>query len=254
MRSTADNNCTLKPTDEERECLNLGSYNYLGFADDWHTSCKKEVRAVAETFPASTCSSFAEGGYTALHKKLEKVVADYVGKPAALIFNMGYATNSLGVPAIMGKGCLILSDCLNHASIVNGARASGATIRVFKHNDAENLEALLRQAIVEGQDRTHRPWRKILVMVEGIYSMEGDICRLPSIVAVAKKYKAYVYLDEAHSIGAMGKTGRGICEHTGVDPKGALQQERATWRTLPHFDRPPSSHFPVLITMQTSTF
>lgn len=163
-------------------------------------------------------TSFAEGGFTSLHAKLEKVVADFVGKPAAMIFNMGYATNALGIPAIMHKGCLILSDSLNHASIVNGARASGATVRVFKHNDADNLEALLRQAIVEGQERSHRPWKKILVMVEGIYSMEGDICRLPDIVRVAKKYKAFVYLDEAHSIGAMGASGKGICEHTGVDP------------------------------------
>jgi serine palmitoyltransferase len=133
--------------------------------------------ATSKAYPASMCTSFAEGGYTGLHRQLEKDVAAFVGKPDAIVFNMGYATNSLGIPAIMHKGCLILSDSLNHASIVNGARASGATIRVFKHNDASNLEALLRQAIVEGQEKSHRPWKKILVMVEGIYSMEGDICR-----------------------------------------------------------------------------
>lgn len=217
-RVSHDGNRTLVPTERETECLNLGSYNYLGFADIWHRACASEVNATAAAFPASMATSFAEGGYTALHAKLEKVVADFVGKPAAMIFNMGYATNALGIPAIMHKGCLIISDSLNHTSIVNGARASGATVRVFKHNDADNLEALLRQAIVEGQDRSHRPWKKILVMVEGIYSMEGDICRLPEIVRVAKRYKAFLYLDEAHSIGAMGPSGKGICEHTGVDP------------------------------------
>jgi serine palmitoyltransferase len=146
------------------------------------------------------------------------MVASFVGKPAALVFNMGFATNSLGIPAIAGKGCLIISDSLNHASIVTGARASGACIRVFKHNDADSLEALLRHSIVEGQERSHRPWRKIIVIVEGIYSMEGDLCNLKDIVRVAKKYRAYLYLDEAHSIGALGPTGRGICEHAGVDP------------------------------------
>jgi len=86
---------------------------------------------------------------------------------------------------------------LNHASIVVGCRGSGAKIKVFKHNDANDLEKVLRQAIAEGQPRTHRPWKKILIVVEGIYSMEGEICVLPEIVALKKKYKAYLYVDEA---------------------------------------------------------
>jgi serine palmitoyltransferase len=89
-------------------------------------------------------------------------------------------------------------------------------LQVFKHHDYANLEALLRASIIEGQDRTHRAWKKILIMIEGLYSMEGEICDLKAVVAIAKKYKAYVYMDEAHSIGAMGKSGRGICEHAGV--------------------------------------
>jgi serine palmitoyltransferase len=90
---------------------------------------------------------------------------------------------------------------------------------VFKHNDPEDLERVLRDSIVEGQPRTRRPWKKIIIIVEGIYSMEGEIAKLKEIVALKKKYKAYLYVDEAHSIGALGKTGRGVCEHTGVDPK-----------------------------------
>jgi serine palmitoyltransferase len=90
---------------------------------------------------------------------------------------------------------------------------------VFRHNEPAHLEQVLREAIINGQPRHHRPWKKIMVMVEGIYSMEGDICNLPEIVRVCKKYKAYIYVDEAHSIGALGKTGRGVCEQTGVDPK-----------------------------------
>ena len=207
-----------RPTSEERECLNLGSYNYLGFADDWHETCKPSVMAAAAAYPASMCTSFAEGGYTSLHRELERTVADFVGKPAAMVFNMGFATNSLGIPAFVGKGCLLISDSLNHSSIVTGARASGATVRVFAHNDADSLEALLRQSIVAGQERSHRPWRKIVVIVEGIYSMEGDLCNLRDVVRVTKKYRAYLYMDEAHSIGAMGRTGRGMCEQAGVDP------------------------------------
>jgi len=87
---------------------------------------------------------------------------------------------------------------------------------VFKHNDLDSLENVLRNAIADGQPRTHRPWKKIIVLVEGIYSMEGDIVNLPGVVQVAKKYKAYIYLDEAHSIGCLGKTGRGVCEYWGV--------------------------------------
>jgi serine palmitoyltransferase len=101
---------------------------------------------------------------------------------------------------------------------VAGARGSSAKVAVFQHNTPSHLEQVLREAISEGQPRTHRAWKKIIVVVEGIYSMEGELCRLKEIVAVAKKYKAYIYLDEAHSIGAIGKTGRGICELQGVDP------------------------------------
>ena len=196
----------------------MGSYNYLGFADDYQTTCGPHVSAALSAFPISACTSFAEGGYTSLHKELETNVAAFLGKPAAVVFNMGFATNFLGIPTLAGPGCLILSDALNHTSIVNGARASGATIRVFKHNDAGNLEGALRKVIVQGQEKTGRAWRKIIVIVEGLYSMEGEICNLAAILKVTKKYKAYLYVDEAHSIGALGESGRGVCEHAGVKP------------------------------------
>jgi serine palmitoyltransferase len=202
-----------------RQCINLGSYNYLGFADDWPATCRDPVLATAARYPTSLCTSSAEGGFTSLHRDLEECVAQYVGKEAACVFNMGWATNALGLPALFaGKGTLIVSDSLNHNSIVAGARTSGATVRIFRHNDVVSLRNLLRAAIREGQERTHRPWRRILVCVEGIYSMEGEFCRLAEVVRTAKEHKAYVYLDEAHSVGATGATGRGVCEHAGVDP------------------------------------
>lgn len=157
-------------------------------------------------------------GTVAVHKELEAFVAAFLGKEDAIVYNMGFGTNATTIPALVGAGDLIVSDALNHTSIVNGARASGALIRIFKHNDAEDLEVVLRDAISLGRPRTRRPWRKILVAVEGVYSMEGEICNLAAISRVCKKYKVYLYLDEAHSIGALGKSGRGVTEHCGVDP------------------------------------
>jgi serine palmitoyltransferase len=150
---------------------------------------------------------------------VERIVATFVGKEDAIVLNMGFNTNATIIPTLTTRGDLIVSDELNHTSIVNGARASGAAIRTFRHNDAKDLERILREAIVVGQPRTRRPWNRILVVVEGIYSMEGEYCNLRNVVEVCKRYGAYVYLDEAHSIGAMGATGRGCCEYTGVDPK-----------------------------------
>ncbi|KAM7254003.1 hypothetical protein ACFE04_027371 [Oxalis oulophora] len=216
-RHSNDNNKTMVRTSKVTRCLNLGSYNYLGFAaaDEF---CTPRAIETLKKYSASTCSTRVEGGTTALHNELEECVAKFVGKPAAIVFGMGYVTNSAILPVLIGKKGLIISDSLNHNSIVNGSRGSGATVRVFQHNTPSHLEEVLREQIAGGQPRTHRPWKKIIVIVEGIYSMEGELCKLPEIIAICKKYKAYTYLDEAHSIGAVGKTGRGVCELLGVDP------------------------------------
>ncbi|XWS43956.1 hypothetical protein CRYUN_Cryun15aG0003000 [Craigia yunnanensis] len=215
-RYSNDNNKTFKRTGNISRCLNLGSYNYLGFAaaDGY---CTPRAIESLRRFSPSTCSSRVDGGTTVLHTELEESVARFVGKPAAIVFGMGYVTNSAILPVLIGKGGLIISDSLNHNSIINGARGSGATIRVFQYNTPSHLEEVLREQIAQGQPRTHRPWKKIMVIVEGIYSMEGELCKLPEIIAICKKYKAYTYLDEAHSIGAVGKTGRGVCELLGVN-------------------------------------
>lgn len=131
---------------------------------------------------------------------------------------MGFATNSLNLPAILSPGCLVVSDEKNHASIILGLRLSGATIRVFKHNDMVDLEKVLKNAIFNGQPKTKAPWKKILIIVEGVFSMEGSIVKLPEVIALKKKYKAYMYLDEAHSVGAMGPNGGGVVDYFGVNP------------------------------------
>lgn len=158
-----------------------------------------------------------EAGTQALLKETEELTAEFVGKEAAMVFSMGFSTNSSMIPALIGPGCLIISDELNHSSLVFGSRISGASIRVFKHNNPEHLEHVLRDAISQGMPRTHRPWKKILLIIEGLYSMEGDICILPEIVALRKKYKFYLFVDEAHSIGALGPRGRGVCDLFNID-------------------------------------
>lgn len=197
--------------------MNLGSYNYLGFAEP-DSPCVPAVLESLDQYSTSTCSSRTDAGTTELHQELEDLVAEFVGKPAAVVFGMGFGTNSTVIPALLGKHDLIISDSLNHASIIIGARSSGAKIKVFQHNNYKNLERVIRKAIIEGQPRSHRPWSKILIMVEGIYSMEGELCPLDKIVEIKNKYKCYLYVDEAHSIGALGANGRGICEYRNVDP------------------------------------
>jgi serine palmitoyltransferase len=216
-RKSTDSNFSFKQTGKTLDVINLGSYNYLGFADDWQETCRDSVLEAFDDFGVGLSSSPADVGYCKYHVQLENMMAEFLKKESCIIFNMGYGTNATTIPSLMGKGSLIISDSLNHTSIVNGVRAAGSTCKVFKHDDPIHLEQVLRKAIVEGQPRKNRPWRKILVICEGVYSMEGEISHLKEIVQVCKKYKAYVYLDEAHSIGAMGATGRGITEHAGVD-------------------------------------
>jgi len=216
-RESKDYNLTFRLTGRQLTLLNLSSYNYLGFAQN-EGECAEQVRASIRKYGTGQCSSRMDLGTLDIHVKLEELVARYLGKPAAIVTGMGFATNSTTLPVLVGKGALVISDALNHSSLVVGSRTSSASIRVFKHNDIADLEECLREAISQGQPRTHRPWTKILVVVEGLYSMEGNICNLPAIVALKKKYKFYLYVDEAHSIGALGPTGRGVCEHWGINP------------------------------------
>ena len=200
-----------------RRCINLGSYNYLGFADDWQGTCAPTVKNSLKDLPVSSSSSPLEYGSTTLHRQLEETVARFLGKEDAIVFTMGFNTNATIIPALVSRGDLVISDKLNHTSIVTGTRSSGAAIRIFRHNDMKHLEKILRESVLLGRPRSRRPWNKILVIVEGIYSMEGEFAELKETVEICKKYGAYVYLDEAHSVGATGPTGRGCTEVLGVD-------------------------------------
>ena len=169
-------------------CLNILSYSHIGFAAA-QGGCADAVEKSLRRYGVSTCGARLEGGSSELHVTAEALVARFLGQEDALISSMGFATNSTIIPALVSKGCLIISDELNHASIRFGARLSGANVRMFKHNNVESLESLLREVISQGQPKTHRPWKKIMVIVEGLYSMEGTLVNLPGIMELKTKYK-----------------------------------------------------------------
>ncbi|OBA28577.1 PLP-dependent transferase [Hanseniaspora valbyensis NRRL Y-1626] len=201
----------------EKLCLNLSSYNYLGFAQSEGT-CTDFVINNIDKWGVSSNGPRNLLGTTQLHLDTEALVARFVGKDDCIITSMGYSTNANFFNSFLNKNCLVISDELNHASIRTGVRLSGASVKPYKHNDMKVLEQLLREQISEGQPKTHKPWDKILICVEGLFSMEGTMCNLPELVKLKKKYKCYLFVDEAHSIGAMGPNGRGVCEYFGIDP------------------------------------
>eukprot|EP01023_Acetabularia_acetabulum_P026057 TRINITY_DN2481_c0_g1_i2.p1 TRINITY_DN2481_c0_g1~~TRINITY_DN2481_c0_g1_i2.p1 ORF type:complete len:444 (+),score=71.01 TRINITY_DN2481_c0_g1_i2:162-1493(+) len=189
----------------------MGSYNYLGFAAQ-DPYCTPHVQQCLSSVGWSACSSRADNGTMRVHEELEGLLGTYLKKECVMTYGMGFATNSVTLPALLSAGDAIFSDGLNHKSIVSGVRGTGAKVYVFRHNDYDHLEDLICKALI------YQKPRKLIILVEGIYSMEGEIVDLKRVVEIKKKYKALLYLDEAHSIGALGSTGRGACEHFGVDP------------------------------------
>ena len=197
-------------TGEERTCINMASYNYLGFGGI-DKECTPACVAAIRKYGISVGGCRSDGSLQ-LHYDLEKEIATFLGKEDAIVMGMGFATNSTLIPAVVcdefgsAKNVLIISDELNHKSIVEGCRLSGATIRSFKHSDMEFLDEMLA---VETRKKI---WSKIFIFVEGVYSMEGGYCKIREIVRLRSKYGVFVWLDEAHSIGAVGATGRGVTE------------------------------------------
>jgi serine palmitoyltransferase len=216
-RKSNDGNNTFKLTGTTTETLNLSSYNYLGFAQS-DGPCADAAEQAIRKYGLTMASSRADTGTSDLTLEVEDLIANFVGKPASMVFSMGFVTNATAFSSLVGKGCLMLSDELNHSSIRFGARLSGTSIKMFKHNDMKDLERILRESISQGQPRTHRPWKKIMVTVEGLYSMEGTMCNLPALVELKKKYKFALFVDEAHSVGAVGPRGRGVCDFFSIDP------------------------------------
>lgn len=215
---TNDYNLTFNYTGTCTRAINMGSYNYLGMAENSGPRIEAVCKDIKQ-YGSSTMSSRAEFGTTATLVELEQKMAKYLGVEAAFVVGMGFATNSNNIPALAGgEGTLIISDELNHASLIVGCKISGATCKVFKHNDTVDLELKLRRELLKGQptrDGSFKPWKKAIIIVEGIFSMEGTIVNLPEVIRIKKKYKAYLYLDEAHSIGALDK---GVTFYFNCDP------------------------------------
>ena len=161
-RISHDSNWSFEFTGKTSEAINVGSYNYLGFSENTG-QCAERALSEVDLSPGGAGSSRAELGHLEVHKKLEDSWSEFLGVESSLTFGMGFATNSLNIPALVGPGCLILSDELNHASLILGCRLSGAKIKVYRHNDMKHLEDTLTEAIIHGQERTRRPYKKILI-------------------------------------------------------------------------------------------
>jgi 8-amino-7-oxononanoate synthase len=187
---------------EDATQIVLVANDYLGLSQDPRVR-EAAQQAVAE-FGTSRCASPLAGGSTRLYVALEDHLKSFLQQQGVAVFASGYQANVGVISALMQPGDLILTDLFNHASIVDGARLSGADIRVFQHNRHTHLESLLKR---------DRQSRRVLVIVEGVYSADGDIVKLPEIVEVAHRYGAVVMIDEAHSFGVLGRDGRGAAEH-----------------------------------------
>lgn len=188
-----------------KRVLMFGSNSYLGLTN--HPKIKEaSIEAIRKYGTGCAGSPFLNGTLD-IHIELEEKLADFVGKEKAIVYSTGFHTNIGVIPTIMGRGDYIIGDELNHASIVEGRRLSFATYMKYKHNDMESLEAVLKKI----------PYESIkLIVMDGVFSMEGDVAKLPAIVDLAEKYNASVYVDEAHSLGVFGEGGCGICNHFGL--------------------------------------
>ncbi len=188
-----------------RKVIMIGSNNYLGLTQ--HPKVlDAAVRAVEKYGSGCTGSRFLNGTIE-LHQELEERLARFTGKGAALLFSTGFQTNLGVISSIVGKDDIILSDRGNHASIVDGCRLSFGKTLKYRHNDMDELEGLLQQ---------HGGKRGVLIVTDGVFSMEGDLADLPRIVELKKKYGARLMVDDAHGVGVMGENGRGTAEHFGV--------------------------------------
>ncbi|OLZ73087.1 hypothetical protein AVW11_03220 [Streptomyces amritsarensis] len=190
-----------------RELLSFSGYNYLGMAT--HPRVSEAAKQAVDAYGTSVSASRLLSGSRPLHLELEAELADLLGCEASVTLANGHATNVTVIGHLAGPGDLVVHDALAHDSILQGCRLSGATRRPFPHNDAAALDALLEQV--------RHQYRRVLVVVEGVYSMDGDIADLPALIAVKARHGALLMVDEAHSIGTTGATGRGVGEHFGID-------------------------------------
>jgi len=197
-------------TIDGRKVLMLGSNSYLGLT--CHPKVKAAAAAALEKYGTGCAGSRFLNGTLDIHRELEERLAAFYRKEDALIFSTGFQTNLGAISALVGKGDSVLIDRLDHASIIDGTRLAFGKIKKYIHNDMDDLERILSHCNDNGK----------LIVIDGVFSMEGDIARLPEIIKLARDYGARVMVDDAHSVGVLGKTGRGTAEHFGLEDETDL--------------------------------
>lgn len=194
-----------------REVVLLCSNNYLGLAN--HPRLRQAAKAAVDRYGTSSAASRLVSGTMSLHQELEDTLAKFKGTEGALVFNCGYMANVGTISSLVGPGDVVFSDELNHASIIDGCRLSRAKVAVYPHNDMNALEDLLKKE--KGNRR--------LIVVDGVFSMDGDIAPLPEIAGLAEDYGALLMVDEAHATGVLGERGAGTVEHFGLTERVPIQ-------------------------------
>lgn len=197
-----------------KELINLSSNNYLGLATD--ERLKKVAKAAVDSHGVGAGAVRTINGTLDLHVELEKKIAQFKGTEAAISYQSGFNCNMAAISAVMDKNDAILSDALNHASIIDGCRLSKAKIIRFEHSDMADLRKQAKAAKASGQ------YNKIMIITDGVFSMDGDIAKLPEIVEIAEEFDLLTYVDDAHGSGVLGK-GAGTVKHFGLQDKVDFQ-------------------------------
>jgi glycine C-acetyltransferase len=209
--------CTV----DGREVISFSANDYLGLTH--HPRLRAAAMAAVRDFGVGSGAVRTIAGTLSLHERLERDLAAFKRVEATLVFQSGFTANTGVLPVVAGEGDLFVSDALNHASIIDGMRLSKARREVYPHKDVETLRVVLARARSEGNPETGQPYRLILVVTDGVFSMDGDIAPLPGIVAAAEEYGAAVLVDDAHASGVLGDHGRGSVDHFGLHGRVALQ-------------------------------
>jgi len=204
-----------------RRVISLSSNDYLGLSS--HPRMKRAAIDAVERFGAGSGAVRTIAGTMTLHEALEADLAAFKHTEAVLTFQSGFAANTGVIPVVTGETDLIVSDELNHASIIDGMRLSKAPRVVYPHADVAGLREVLREATAAGRDGQGAPYRLILVVTDGVFSMDGDIAPLPGIVEAAEEFGAAVMVDDAHASGVLGRDGRGSVSHFGLEGRVAIQ-------------------------------
>ena len=206
---------------DEKRVVSLSSNDYLGLTH--HPRLRDAALQAIRDYGVGSGAVRTIAGTMSMHEALEAELAEFKGTPAVLTFQSGFTANTGVIPTITGETDLIVSDSLNHASIIDGMRLSKAPRKVYPHADVAALRAILDEALATGRDGHGEPYRLILVVTDGVFSMDGDIAPLPGIVEAAESAGAAVFVDDAHASGVLGRDGRGTVDHFGLHGRVAIQ-------------------------------